>query len=153
MRPGLGATGVVMAYDWRADEHRRFFDSLRELTEFTVTEDHLKLLRHARVTTWDAGEGYYGAAGVDAKRPYGNSAVGRDIAEILDAPDRDWVHEGGEKAYVTDEADERFKRLHVETMMALQVVLAAGEFRAGLYRRVARDIMWAPDWQRDEGSR
>ena len=151
LRFGLGMTGVLMMYDWRTDEHRRLFDSLRELTEFTVTEDHLKLLRHVRVTDWDPGEGYYGAAGINnAKRPYGNSAVGRDIAEILDAPDEDWEFEDGEKAYVTDEADERFKRLHVETMVALQVVLAAGEFRPGRYRRAAINVVWVPEWQRDE---
>ena len=130
------------------DDQEQLFESLRRLTEFTVTEDHLKLLRHVDVGYWDPGEGYYGAAVISAKRPYGNSAVGQDIAEILDAPDEDWVFEDGEKAYVTDEADERFKRLHVETMVALQVVLAAGEFRPGRYRRAER---WSMDWQRDDG--
>jgi hypothetical protein len=130
-------------------DQARLFESLRELTEFTVTEDHLKLLRHVFVTDWDPGEGYFGAAGINSKRPYGNSYVARDIAEILDAPDEDWEYEDGEKAIVTDEAEERFKRLHVETMFALQIVLAAGEFRPGRYQCSGR---WANDWQRDEGS-
>jgi hypothetical protein len=130
------------------DDQERLFESLRELDEFTVTEDHLKLLRRVYVGYWYTGEGYYGVANISAKRPYGNSYVGRDIAEILNAPDGDWVYEDGEKVGVTDEADERFMRLHVETMVALQVVLAAGEFRPGHYRRTER---WIDDWRRDDG--
>jgi hypothetical protein len=132
------------------DDQERFFRSLRELTEFTVTEDHLKLLRHVRVADWHPGEGYFGAAGIDSKRPYGNSYVARDIAEILDTPDEDWEYEDGEKANVTDEAEERLMRLHVETMVALQIVLAAGEFRPGRYRRVERVGLWGMEWQRDD---
>ena len=131
--------------NWHMDENMQLFESLRELTEFTVTEDHLKLLRHVWVDYWDPGEGY-GAAGINSKKPYGNSYVERDIAEIVGAPDEDWIYEDGHKAYVTDEAAERFTRLHVETMVALQIVLAVGEFRSGRYRRSRWDI----DWQRDE---
>jgi hypothetical protein len=98
------------------------------------------------VDSWDEGEGY-GAPGINPKKPYGNSYVERDIAEILDAPDGDWEWEDGEKAYVTSEAAERFTRLHVETMVALQIVLATGEFRLGRYRRAAS---WVINWQRDE---
>jgi hypothetical protein len=104
----------------RMEDNRRLFESLHRAREFTVTEDHLKLLRHARATTGDPGEGYNGAAGIDAKRPYGNSYMERDIAEILDAPDEDWEYENGEKTDVTDEAEERFRRLHIETMFVLQ---------------------------------
>ena len=132
--------------NWQIDDNWRLFESLRELTEFTVTEDHLKLLRHVRVDFWDPGEGV-GAAGINSKKPYGNSYVQRDIAEILDAPDEDWIYEGGHKAYVTDEAQERFTRLHVETMVALQIVLATGEFRPGRYWRATT---WGIDWQRVE---
>jgi hypothetical protein len=71
------------------------------------------------------------------------------IAEILDAPDENWEYEDGDKAGLTDEAEERFMRLHVETMAALQVVLAAGEFRPGRYRRPTG---WNLDWQRDDGA-
>jgi len=35
--------------------------------------------------------------------------------------------------------------LHVETMLALQIVLATGEFRPGRYRREG-----LIDWKRDE---
>jgi len=128
-----------MAEPWELAE------SLSSVTEFTVTEDHLKLLRHAWVD-WDEGEGY-GAPGINPKKPYGESYVERSIAQILDAPDEDWEFEDGQKAYVTPEAEERFTRLHVETMVALQIVLATGEFRPGRYRREAA---WTIEWQRDE---
>jgi hypothetical protein len=73
--------------------------------------------------------------------------VARDIAEILDVPDEDWGYEDGHKAYVTPEAEARLTRLHVETMVALQIVLATGEFRPGPYRRTTP---LGIDWQRDE---
>ena len=89
------------------------------VSEFTVTEDHLKLLRHVHLY-WDYGEGY-GAPAIDPKRPYGNSDVERDIAEILDAPDSDWELLDGEVPHPTPDAQERFTRLHVETMLVLHV--------------------------------
>jgi hypothetical protein len=107
--------------------------SWANVTEFTVTEDHLALLQHAHFY-WDYGEGY-GAPAINPKRPYGNSYVERDIAEILEAPDSDWEWEDGEKAYPTPEAEERFTRLHVETMIVLHIILAAGEFEPGRYVR------------------
>lgn len=128
-----------MAENWELAE------SLSWSTEFTVTENHLKLLRHAYVD-WDEGEGY-GAPGINPKKPYGESYVERSIAQILDAPEEDWIYESGVRAYVTDEAAERCTRMHVETIVALQIVLATGEFRPGRYRREAA---WSIDWQRDQ---
>lgn len=37
--------------------------------------------------------------------------------------------------YLSGEAEDRMLRVHVEAGMALKVVLAAGEFRPGRYRR------------------
>jgi hypothetical protein len=99
------------------------------------------------VNVWDPGE-YFGAAGINSKRPYGDSYVTRNIAEILDAPDENWEYEDGEKAGLTEGAEKRFMRVRVETMAALQVVLSAGEFRPGRYRRPTN---WSLDWQHDDG--
>jgi hypothetical protein len=135
-------------YEWirRESPNQQLFESMSQLTDFTVTEDHLKLIRRFRPVGWDDGEAYGGAAIISGKKPYGNSAVGRDIARILEAPDEDWVYEDGEKAYPTDEAEERLMRLHVEAMFALRIVLAIGEFRPGRYQRSKRNI----DWRRVE---
>src|SRR5258708_12078159 len=68
----------------------RLFDSLNRAREFTVTEDHLKLLRHLcdGGLYWDPGEGY-GAPFLNPKQPYGNSDVPTDVAQIVKAPDSD----------------------------------------------------------------
>jgi len=124
---------------------RPLVEAVSAAKEFTVTQDHLKLLRRAYVRWWYLENG---APGIDPKRPYGNSYVQRDIAEILEAPDSDWEWEDGEKAYVTPEAEDRFTRLHVETMTALQIVLATGESRPGRYKRTG-----LIDWKRDESNR
>ena len=65
------------------DRHPRAVrrDPLRR--DFTVTDEHLQLFRRAHVF-WDEAE--FGAPSINPKRPYGNSNVYADIAEILDAP-------------------------------------------------------------------
>jgi hypothetical protein len=118
-------------------------EKISRARRFTVTEEHLKLLQHAYVN-WEYGEGY-GAPGINPKKPYGDSDVELDIAEILKAPDSDWKWERGQKTSLTPEAEERFTRLHVETMLALQIVLATGEFRPGRYR-----CDGLIDWKRDD---
>lgn len=124
----------------------RLFDSLDQAREFTVTEDHLKLLRHLcdGGLYWDPGEGY-GAPYFGPKKPYGNSDVPQDVARIVGAPDSDletWDDDGGPEAEVED----RYLRLHVEAGIALKIALATGEFRAGHYTRTSA---WGNDWALD----
>jgi hypothetical protein len=93
--------------------------------KFTINEDHIKLLRHM-ITDWDGCE--FGAPSIDPKRPYGNSDVYTDIAEIL--------------GIVPDDPDDSFSAiqeaymrcLHEQTQTALQIVLATGQFSAGEYQ-------------------
>jgi hypothetical protein len=134
----------------------QLFDSLNRATEFTVTEDHLKLLRHLPDggLYWDPGE-CYGAPYFGPKKPYGNSNVPNDVAEILDAPDDDWdweeelatTPEGRRMVrikYLRPEAEDRYLRLHVEAAMALAIALVNGEFRPGRYTRTNA---WRNDWK------
>ncbi|HEV2927833.1 MAG TPA: hypothetical protein VGW74_04005 [Propionibacteriaceae bacterium] len=100
------------------------------LMEFDVTSDHLTLLKHAYVR-WSEVE--FGAPEIDGKRPYGNSNVLHDIAELIEP-------EFGKDDLVNwdtwiDRNEERLTRLHVETALALQIVLLTGEFRPGTYRK------------------
>jgi hypothetical protein len=125
----------------------RLFDSLNQASEFTVTEDHLKLLRHLcdGGLYWEPGEGY-GAPFFGPKKPYGNSYVPGDVARIVGAPDADWEpDEWGDRA-LRPEAEDRYLRLHVETGIALKVALATGEFRTGRY---IRTDAWGRNWRRD----
>ncbi|HEY3903296.1 MAG TPA: hypothetical protein VGM14_05310 [Streptosporangiaceae bacterium] len=105
------------------------FDSAFVVSDFTVTEDHLKLLRRAHVT-WNQTPGSISAPTIDTKRPYGNSNEWADLAEILGAPDSERPDEDGN---FPPDAISRFAKLHVETAIALQIALATGEFRAGHY--------------------
>ena len=119
---------------------RSLFDVIRDTRRFTVTDEHLRLLRRAYVA-WDDTE--FGAPEIACKRPYGNSNVLGDIAEILGIPDSEWADEDMNPL---PDAEWRFLRLHVETAIALQIALVTGEFRAGGY---TRDERWGRDWKRD----
>jgi hypothetical protein len=136
--------GVRLRYRWAGGprDPRALFDVIRDTKRFTVTDDHLLLLRRAHVT-WDDWE--FGAPGIDPKRPYGNSNVFADIAEILGVPLSEWAD--GDDEELTPDAEWRFLRLHVETGIALQIGLATGEFRTGRY---VRGNEWDDSWKRDE---
>lgn len=102
---------------------------------FELTEDHIKLLRRAYVG-WEDCE--TGAPAIDCKRPYGNSDVPEDVAEILG-----WegYPEGGGLA--TGQYDQAMA-LHRQTEAALQIVLVTGSFEPGVYEQAKRhdDRSW-----------
>jgi hypothetical protein len=135
--------GVRLCSRWGEDvarAPRMQFDVVTNAKRFTVTDEHLRLLRRAHVS-WDNTE--FGAPEISCKRPYGNSYVLRDIAEILEIPDSEWADENEE---ILPEYEQRFLRLHVETAVALQIALSTGEFRTGSYTRED----WSHGWKRDE---
>lgn len=106
-----------------------------EPQRFTVTADHIKLLRRAYVR-WEDCE--YGAPAIDCKRPYGNSDVLGDMADILGVPiDREAYDPIGQ------EAAERLNRLHEETQTVLQIILATGTMEPGDYEAPAYSSKWA----------
>lgn len=101
---------------------------------FTLTKEHIKLLRRMFVG-WQYCE--TGAPEVDPKRPYGNSLVAQDVAEII-----------GEKYDDEDPSesqDRKLLALHRETQLALQVVLTTGSFRLGRYMKLDQfdDTSWS----------
>ncbi len=102
---------------------------------FELTADHIKLMRRMYVD-WEDCE--YGAPAIDCKRPYGNSSVARDIAEILGWPDLDLDDELPKRT--KDEA----RYIHDQMQDALQIVLAAGSFELGTYRH----DRWSSEWTR-----
>lgn len=103
---------------------------------FTLTEEHIRLLRHAYVR-WEDCE--YGAPAIDCKRPFGNSSVERDIIDILGWP------------WPKDDYDEppgslckKAAAIHRELEAALQIVLCTGAFEPGTYQttRDYDDVSW-----------
>src|SRR5215472_11703040 len=109
----------------------RIFEIARKSSVFTVTEDHLKLLRQAHVV-WEYTE--FGAPAIDGKRPYGNSDVLDDIIGILEI-DGDIYDGDPEDREVKPHVKERLNQLHAETGVVLQIALATGRFEAGTYRK------------------
>lgn len=119
---------------------RDTYDNLRNATEFTVTDEHLKLLRRAYVG-WDDCE--FGAPAIDCKRPYGNSDVIGDVIEILEVPEDQWRDPSDADERLPD-AEAALTRLHGETAKALQIALVTGEFKAGRY---VNDNKYGEEWR------
>ena len=109
-------------------------------TEFTITEDHLKLIRNFYIDYDDWCE--FGAPRIDPKRPYGNSYVYGDINEILG----NRYKEDEEEGYgFSDEDSAEMLRLHRETTMALQIAICVGRFESGTYQR---PNSYTNDWKK-----
>jgi hypothetical protein len=103
-------------------------------TTFTVTEEHIRILKHAHVR-WDPCE--YGAPAIDPKRPYGNSSVEEDIIEILGWDSGECCPHCGEHILdIPEDLLERAYDIHHETETVLQIFLSTGEMKAGCYRKV-----------------
>lgn len=104
----------------------------RSLT-FTLTEDHLRLLRRMYVG-WDDCE--YGAPAIDCKRPYGNSDVDQDICEILG-----WAFDVDDGP--TREQQDHARSLHEEMQAVLQILVNGAQLPTGEY---VRSATYAADW-------
>lgn len=108
------------------------------MEKFTITKDHLQLLQRMYVE-WD--DSYYGSPMIDCKRPYGNSDVLLDIAEILE-----WNI--GEDGGLTSNQWDIAERLHKETKTALQICLSTVRFETGTFEK--RDRYDSRSWQKIE---
>ena len=104
---------------------------------FTITKQHIKLLRHFKVG-WQNCE--TGAPEIDPKRPYGNSDVPVDIYEILTA--KTVGRTDSKRGQLTAEERERYLKLHRETEVALQIVLSIGKFKVGKYEYEEYSTEW-----------
>lgn len=100
---------------------------------FELTEQHLALMKRMWVG-WQDCE--FGAPEIDPKRPYGNSGVLQDIAEILGISEPDYDND----EYFSPEVIDRMERLHEETRAAIAIMLQCGEVALGEY------VMEEYDW-------
>ena len=94
---------------------------------FRLTNDHIKLITNFYVGWQDCETG---APEIDPKRPYGNSFVAGDVAEIIgyELPDPDDDDE-------SFDAELKMLQLHSETETALQIILITKSFEPGLYQK------------------
>lgn len=108
--------------------------------KFNVTEEHMKLLKQMWVS-WDDCE--FGAPEIDPKRPYGNSDVYDDMAEILGIkkPDvEDWVLSD---AAPSAKLCKRLDKLHKEMETVLQILVRNPEgISPGRYGKEKYDANW-----------
>lgn len=96
---------------------------------FEVKEEHIKLIQEMYIDYSDWAE--FGAPMVNPKRPYGNSNVYRDIAEILEIPLPDFE----EDEWFTDEQEELMLDLHKGTAEALQILAQHLKLEVGKYEQ------------------
>lgn len=97
---------------------------------FELKSEHITLLRRAYVR-WEDCE--FGAPAIDCKRPYGDSDVLDDMAEILGIePMGTNAYDPDEPGFTRDQED-YLNQLHKETQTALQVILSTGSFEPGVY--------------------
>lgn len=100
---------------------------------FTLTPDHLTLLRHAYVG-WEECE--FGAPAIDCKRPYGNSDVYGDIAELLGI-----LPANGEDGF-SEQQQTAMRTLHQETQTVLQILICVGDLALGTYEAPTYSTAW-----------
>ena len=109
---------------------------------FTVTEPHMKLL--GRMYIGYNGWTEFGAPEVDPKRPYGNSDVYDDIAEILglEVGEDQW----GDRQFSKDQI-EYMDTVHrqMETVLQILVRNASEGISPGVYATTSR---YSNDWKR-----
>lgn len=101
---------------------------------FVLTEEHLILLRAANIG-WDDGE--FGAPAIDCKRPYGNSGVLGDMAELLGVE----MSPDGE---LDRDTQDWLLKLHAETRTSLQILVRCAQIETGVF--VASK--YRQDWER-----
>ena len=93
------------------------------MSTFTVTEEHLALLR-AMEWRWDDCE--FGAPAVDCKRPFGSSGGQHyDMAKAVG-----WQYDED-----SDEQYDELRRLYAETLTVLMIGFSCGLFESGEYER------------------
>lgn len=96
------------------------------MKEFELTEQHLALMKRMWVG-WQDCE--FGAPEIDPKRPYGNSGVLYDIAEILGIPAPNYDNDED----FSPEVINRMEQLHLETQNAIAIMLQCGKIQIGKY--------------------
>ena len=132
------------------DREKQEMENIERATNFIITENHLKLLKNMYVD-WNDCE--FGAPRINPKRPYGNSNVVDDIAEILNIKktkenvrdyDKEEASEYSDKNEYIEELEwneeiyNKFNKLHKEMQIVLQICLCLGKFKTGNFVKAER---------------
>lgn len=112
--------------------------------QFEITEQHIKLIENMYFEFYDWVE--FGAPGVDPKRPYGNSDVYNDMAEILSITPAYVDEDDPTDIEFSDDQYALMDRLHKETAQALQIIVRTKSFEPGTYEAEE----YSDNWRRAE---
>ena len=106
-------------------------------SRFTITEDHLKILRCIYVER-DASHPH-----INRDRPFGNSNVRVDVLETIG--EKPFINMDGEEMY-TEEQGKLAEKIAKEANTALQICLCTGAFQAGDYVMGSEynNLSWKP---------
>lgn len=109
------------------------------MKRFKLTEEHIKLSKRL-IVSLDETNPFFPTIYVGSKRPYGNSDIEGDIAEILGISDNR-RHKDDEPYYYPEDI-ERMKNLHKEMCDAVQIILVTGKAEVGTYCKSAYGTDW-----------
>jgi hypothetical protein len=100
---------------------------------FLMTREHLALAKRLHIVWYDVEDG---APGCSIRRPYGNSDVLEDIAEIIGY--RAWTHPG----CYSDQEEQHLKDLHRAMQIVLQIIVHTGQMKTGVYKKPGLSEDW-----------
>lgn len=107
--------------------------------KFQLKDQHIRLLARANVGWQDCETG---APEIDPKRPYGNSSVAQDVAEILGIEPSCRNDNNGDR-WLSDDQEAACLAIHRETEQALEIVLQHGR-TPGIYSKAQFGWKWEP---------
>jgi len=97
-----------------------------QLTEFSVTDEHIKLAKEVNIS-WYNFE--WGAAGHDFKRPYGNGDLYKDMNNALGWFEYDEDEDEGFK----ESEREAFDKIHKEMKTVIEISITTQSLKVGTY--------------------
>jgi hypothetical protein len=112
-------------------EKHQFLGNFRMF--FLVTSKHLALAKRLSIIWYDRENG---GPGADIVRPYGNSGLISDIAEIIGYP----LPEGD--ACFSAAAEHYLEGLHRDMHIVLQIILHTRQVKAGVYKKPSLTDDW-----------
>jgi hypothetical protein len=129
---------IIALLDQVLNSKEHEFNMVNGKKQFVVKKEHLLLIK--RMYVYHDNSAYEGAPCVNFKRPYGNSDIFDDIAEIVGIQRGE--DEGGFPLDFTEEQIKLMKKLHEETAIAIQIAFRVGYFKPGLYEAGKYDENW-----------
>ena len=97
---------------------------------FSLTEDHIKLIKHL---SWDIIDGVI-TTSKETPSPFGGMNLYEDVDLILNGNKREFDPLGDKVIEFSDEEKEKIDKIVEELPMALDVVLFNGKFEVGDYK-------------------